>query len=391
MKTFKRRKQLKEELHIEGAEFLGNAFGFDFYKISTWNAAQQFTGKTREEEVKPAGEIWTNSEDVFNAHIGRNNLYLYFFVTENTNSVLAACINNINGDEQVIKFADKDYVISKVNYCLQMSGSSAKIPSNITLPLFLLPDLRYKGKDGLILSNDERTIYGNYKGLLNPASLPELVKVPETVRTINSYAFKDYPVGNVLVDTNVIQVRSHAFDDYNGIIDIGFENPEDALNRQSWASDWCNIDDPTRIRWGYHLSDEEKARRAEAARLEAERLAAERRAAEEAARKREETKNMPVEQALRFKEQGGNIIILGCRKTREQLIIPEQINGKPVTEVAAFAFYENEDLKEVELPKTINTIGKAAFYGCMNARIKYPKTAKVFTDAFVGVYRNTAY
>lgn len=388
MKTFKRREQLKEELHIEGADFLGNAFGFDVYKINTWNAAQQFVGKTRDEQEKPAGEVWTSREEVFNTHIGRNNLYLYYFVNENTNNVLAAAINK---DNQVLKIVNKDYAIVGLNYWVKMSGSSEKIPENIIIPLFLLPNLIYTGKDGLIFSSDNRILYGNYKGLLNPSSLPELVKIPESIVTIKSFAFKDYPVANVLVDTNVLEVSPHAFDDYSGIIDIGFENPEEALKDHYWSSNWTNINDPTRIRWGYYLSDEEKARRAEAARIEAERLAAERRAAEEAARKREEIKNMPVEQALRFKEQGGNIIILGCRKTREQLIIPEQINGKPVTEVAAFAFYENKDLKEVKLPKTVTTIGKAAFYGCANAKIKYPKTAKVFTDAFVGVSRNIAY
>lgn len=88
---------------------------------------------------------------------------------------------------------------------------------------------------------------------------------------------------------------------------------------------------------------------------------------------------------LRYRNVGKGITIFGCKKGCRKLKIPEQINGKPVTDIAPFAFYGNNTLSHVLLPPTIKTIGKGAFANPEIATfVHYPRTAKVFSDAFSG-------
>ena len=50
-------------------------------------------------------------------------------------------------------------------------------------------------------------------------------------------------------------------------------------------------------------------------------------------------------------------------KTAESVIVPAEVNGRPVTELAKEAFSECKYLKTIELPDTIKEIGDDAFYG----------------------------
>ena len=96
-------------------------------------------------------------------------------------------------------------------------------------------------------------------------------------------------------------------------------------------------------------------------------------------------KDLYVIAVLRYKEVGREVTILGCKAGRQKLDIPAEINGKPVTTIGPFAFFENEALTEVILPETIKVIGKGAFYGCSSAIIKYPKNTIIYKDAFFNV------
>mgnify|MGYP003437391642 CR=1 FL=1 len=46
--------------------------------------------------------------------------------------------------------------------------------------------------------------------------------------------------------------------------------------------------------------------------------------------------------------------------------------------------YDNTDITRVNIPDSVKEIGKAAFSGCTNARITYPRNATVYSDAFEG-------
>lgn len=51
-----------------------------------------------------------------------------------------------------------------------------------------------------------------------------------------------------------------------------------------------------------------------------------------------------------------------------KVIVPEEIDGKPVTELADRAFFESEETTEIVLGEEIRTIGKECFYGCTALR-----------------------
>ena len=48
--------------------------------------------------------------------------------------------------------------------------------------------------------------------------------------------------------------------------------------------------------------------------------------------------------------------------------VPERLNGLPVTELAAYAFYGKRELEEVTLPQTVRRVGAHCFYDCRNLR-----------------------
>lgn len=49
---------------------------------------------------------------------------------------------------------------------------------------------------------------------------------------------------------------------------------------------------------------------------------------------------------------------------KNNIIIAEKYNGKPVTAIADGAFKDNADLQKVVIPKTVVKIGQDAFSGC---------------------------
>ena len=62
------------------------------------------------------------------------------------------------------------------------------------------------------------------------------------------------------------------------------------------------------------------------------------------------------------------IEITGFEGKVRSLSIPELIDGLPVTAIGSNAFSGREDMEEVHLPETIDTLGRYAFYNCRNLR-----------------------
>ncbi len=60
------------------------------------------------------------------------------------------------------------------------------------------------------------------------------------------------------------------------------------------------------------------------------------------------------------------IEITGYEGEIRHLVIPEAIEGLPVRRIGKNAFSGREDLLSVRLPKTIDTLGRYAFYNCRN-------------------------
>jgi len=59
-----------------------------------------------------------------------------------------------------------------------------------------------------------------------------------------------------------------------------------------------------------------------------------------------------------------NGVITKYKGSNENVNVPPMINGKEVTGVGYRAFYENKTIKNVILPKGVTSIGRSAFYSC---------------------------
>lgn len=61
---------------------------------------------------------------------------------------------------------------------------------------------------------------------------------------------------------------------------------------------------------------------------------------------------------------GGTVTITGCSGDATGIIVPDRIDNKPVTAIAANAFRGKAELASVFLPASVETIGSYAFAGC---------------------------
>lgn len=85
-----------------------------------------------------------------------------------------------------------------------------------------------------------------------------------------------------------------------------------------------------------------------------------------------------MEMEYKYRIEKGGAVLEHCYGEEERVEIPEQLNGYPVIRLDEYAFSEARlikderrpicgmQLKELALPKTLQSIGKYAFYGCRN-------------------------
>lgn len=71
------------------------------------------------------------------------------------------------------------------------------------------------------------------------------------------------------------------------------------------------------------------------------------------------------------------IRITGAKDSTVELVIPDFIDGMPVTEIGDYAFLEHTRIRTVNLPDTVVLIGNYAFYRCSRLEtISIPKTVQ---------------
>lgn len=68
---------------------------------------------------------------------------------------------------------------------------------------------------------------------------------------------------------------------------------------------------------------------------------------------------------LKYEISDDKVIIISYTGTAENFIIPDQIEGAPVTEIRPRAFENCSSLKSITIGGNVTTIGKWAFSGCM--------------------------
>ena len=85
--------------------------------------------------------------------------------------------------------------------------------------------------------------------------------------------------------------------------------------------------------------------------------------------------------ALTYQLEADRAIVTQCDKSAEEVEIPSEIAGKPVTEIAEDAFQFCENLTSVEIPDTVQTIGKNAFWNCHKLQhVTLPKNLTAVGD-----------
>ena len=99
----------------------------------------------------------------------------------------------------------------------------------------------------------------------------------------------------------------------------------------------------------------------------------------------EETESVREQSDFEYIETGSTVTITGYNGSGINITVPEKLNGKKVTAIGEGAFY-NSEIVNVNLPTTVTTIGKNAFYGCVEMQaIKLPMgVTAIGSDAFRG-------
>lgn len=62
----------------------------------------------------------------------------------------------------------------------------------------------------------------------------------------------------------------------------------------------------------------------------------------------------------------GTLCVTDYTATADEVTIPDEINGTPVTAIGDWAFANNKYVKYVAIPDTVTSIGKGAFYNCVS-------------------------
>lgn len=60
----------------------------------------------------------------------------------------------------------------------------------------------------------------------------------------------------------------------------------------------------------------------------------------------------------------GEAIIVGYNGSDENVVIPAELGGAPVTEISNYAFYQNGTMKTVTIPGSVKRIRSSTFYNC---------------------------
>lgn len=364
--------KLIEALNIPNAEVVAeNVNGFDLFRIRTWAAAQSFVVDNSE---TLAGEYWTHNENIFNSNINDQQL-LYFFAHADSNRVIAAVVFD-NGSHRLILQDGGVNITGNFDF-ESCNDHHNNVPVN--LPLFAIPDahLSYNNieidqNNGYILSRD-RTLIGISSSCAPVTHIDLLDTNMSNIEAIDEYALKyGVSVDSIIVgDTLNMGLSANFFRRYKGeILVTADEKPE------SWPDDWCSGNED-HVHWSFGKSEEEIAQiqaarqereeteKREREETEARRLAAE----EEERRQKEEQERLAAEREarkIRYKVEGNEVTILGTRRGVDKLEIPSEIEGKPVTKIAPFAFYDSE-IKNISNDSTssnLREIGKGAFADC---------------------------
>ena len=372
-------RNLTEAVNIENAVHLGTAHGYDVFDILTYEAAQQFTIEDRDHQ---AGAAYTQNESTFNANINESQ-HLYFFAKENTNKVYGAAVKG-NGTHSDVTFVGQNNssITIRCNFLFENAGeNSSKTYYDKPLPFFWIPGASFEGQTPFSEDSTEGCLYVEdgvlAAALIQFADAPlgehiPLDNMPRRINSLSSDAFNyGVEVDVIKLDERFEALPAHCMDKVHGRILVTMSEAP-----FHWDPQWnAGKQDITEYDYGADpevIAQRERERQAAAEAERARREEEERRQAEE-----ERIRAEREARKLRYKVKGKEVIITGTLSGINELEIPEEIEGKPVTTIAAYAFFEEEDLRRVTLPRSLKKIEQGAFHGSGVSSITIPRSCIV--------------
>lgn len=331
-----------ESVNVDGAEFIGNGKGFDVFRILTFDAAEQFT---IENTADRAGTAYTQSRSTFESNIN-DAQRLYFIALENTNQVYGAVVksNSTRGSVNIKGAFESVTVATNFLFENARNNSSTAFVS-MPLPLYLIPDAQFDGVDSdgcLVQDNILKGIITHF----TDKTVIEKFEVPESVTKIDKKAFRyGVRVNEIILHPNLVDLKPEIFTSINKIYVKAPQKPD------LWPDNWNEGKELETI-YSENPDDPNASRR------------------------------KPL---LHYKIEGKGVTIKGGSSTIKNLNIPETIEGKPVTKIEAYAFFDSDNLITVSIPDSVMFIGNSAFADCENlvGRVFLNKKCFVGKNAFL--------
>ncbi|MBD5542770.1 MAG: leucine-rich repeat domain-containing protein [Lachnospiraceae bacterium] len=91
----------------------------------------------------------------------------------------------------------------------------------------------------------------------------------------------------------------------------------------------------------------------------------------------------------------GEAMIVGISEEKEEIMIPDYLNGIPVTAIADIAFAWKKRIKRVTIPENIQVIGSMAFYSCENMEeiifLHTKEGPRIYKEAFSAMKKAIVY
>ena len=440
---------LLEHVNVTGADYIGTVDDIDLFRIRTWAAAQEFVcaGTTI-----PAGEKWCQNESTFNRNINETTK-LYFFVNRSTYAVVLGAISSNSMNR--FTYQGQTY---KANYILEDTSGrntcSVDLDTLNLLPDFALEEpntetvvqndeendeietnneidssedemITYKFLDHLGAEiEDIETEIHNLEDAINYAEENKYVytikednnKVWEKPKNpcyvacnnfnnneglfyISTDIFWNNHIDNwsAMLHTPEVVDRSYAFkdanmheayifyDEYeaNMFIEEAMWNHNDLLHTNNGRNNIQIVTKDKAIEYANKFIKRRKGFNdvGDLIDLDTEEIL-----------KDAKSWNTPD---LKILIKNGEAIVVGCRnKSYDEIHIPKEYNGYPVTTIAPYAFF-NINFNALYLPSTLKTIQRNAFVYTKSTdnnyrrRIYIPYTAKRYADSIDSTYRKS--
>ena len=325
-------RKLTEAVHVENATHIGTAKHYDVFDILTFDAAQQFIVGHNQQQ---AGTAFTHDANTFNANINENQK-LYFITNEDTNVVIGAVVLTPTSSQTVsIKNENQDYTISNIGCNFMYENESFHNIIDKDVPLYLIPRLTISNVNNqgmYVVDNELKACFGQ---MTEETNIDEFVPT-QNIAHINTNAF----TFGVTVETLYVRRNMLDVDILPGVAFVRYLD-EDAVQNEPEVE---------------HAEEQP----AEVNNVQPETAPTQ----ADSAKNQEEVKN--VKYNFIYRIVGDEVHIVRGKPGNTVYDIPEQIDGKPVTTIEAYAFYKNRTVTDIKLPKTIVKIEKGAFYDLPN-------------------------